>query len=362
MIRQFYPNRRVFLTGHTGFKGAWLCLWLHALGAKVTGYALPPPTEPSLYRLAGVEELVTSVSEDVRDLESLKKAMSKATPEIVIHMAAQAIVRDSYDDPVATFSTNIMGTVNLLEAVRHTPGVKAVVVVTTDKCYENREWAWGYRENEPLGGHDPYSSSKASAELVSAAYRRSFFNKEGENHQNTITVPSLATARAGNVIGGGDWAKDRLIPDCIRALDAGEKILIRNPSAVRPWQHVLEPLVGYLVLAERLATEGSPFAEAWNFGPPDDEARPVRWIVDRMTEQIPGFGWIQDSAQHPHEAHYLKLDSSKARARLGWRPRWPLETALDKTVEWYEALRRGDRMRDVTFGQIADYERQGEAL
>lgn len=360
MSRSFYSGRRVFLTGHTGFKGAWLCLWLHHLGAKVIGYSLAPPTEPSLYRLAAVEELAASVSGDIRDLDLLTRSMREAAPEIVIHLAAQAIVRDSYDDPIATFTTNITGTVNLLEAIRKTPGVKAVIVVTTDKCYENREWLWGYRENDQLGGSDPYSSSKASAEIVTAAYRRSFFNEKAATHENARSVPSVATVRAGNVIGGGDWAKDRLIPDCIRALTAGQEILIRNPSAVRPWQHVLDPLAGYLMLAKRLVAEGLSYAEAWNFGPADEDARPVHWLVDRMKARIPGFRWVQDRDYHPHEANYLKLDSAKARARLGWRPRWPLETALEKTLLWYEAWRQGENMRDFTLAQIGEYEKLGD--
>jgi CDP-glucose 4,6-dehydratase len=349
MFDNFFHDKRVFVTGHTGFKGAWLCLWLHHLGARITGYSLHPPTEPNLYRLAEVNELVHSVTGDVRDPALLAEALRDAAPEIVIHMAAQAIVLDSYADPVSTYSTNVMGTVNLLEAIRRTTGVRAVIVVTTDKCYENREWVWGYRENEPLGGHDPYSSSKASAELVSAAYRRSFF---ADNHDG----PSLATVRAGNVIGGGDWGKNRLIPDCVRAFASGEHILIRNPSAVRPWQHVLNPLSGYLNLAKRLATEGSAFAEAWNFGPVADEARPVQWIVDRMANDIVDFKWEQDPAFYPHETFYLKLDSTKALTRLGWKPCWNLETALDKTLEWYEAWRLEENMRHVSLRQIAEYE------
>jgi CDP-glucose 4,6-dehydratase len=350
MFDNFFVNKRVFVTGHTGFKGGWLCLWLHALGAKVTGYALNPPTEPSLFRLCRIDELVKSIIGDVRDPVSLQRTLREDSPEIVIHMAAQAIVRDSYRDPVETYAVNVMGTVHLLEAVRRQPGVKAVVVVTTDKCYENREWVWGYRESEPLGGHDPYSSSKACAELVTAAYRHSFFG-----------VPQqVATARAGNVIGGGDWAKNRLIPDCIRALTASQTIRIRHPSAVRPWQHVLEPLAGYLMLTERLVAEGSAFAEAWNFGPSEEDARPVGWIVEHFAKTIPGFAWEKEDAIQPHEANALRLDSGKARARLGWRPRWPLETALEKTMTWYEAWQQGEDMRDVSLRQIADYEKSLE--
>jgi CDP-glucose 4,6-dehydratase len=359
MFNNTYLNKRVFVTGHTGFKGGWLCLWLYSLGAKVTGYALEPPTEPSLFRLCRIDELAASVTGDVRDPMPLQRALREASPEIVIHMAAQAIVRDSYRDPVETYAVNVMGTVNLLEAVRHQPGVKAVVVVTTDKCYENREWVRGYRENEPLGGHDPYSSSKACAELVTTAYRRSFFDAPPQASESPI-FPPVATARAGNVIGGGDWAKDRLIPDCIRALVAGEKLLIRHPTAVRPWQHVLESLAGYLMLAERLLTNGGAFAEAWNFGPSEGDARPVGWIVERFAKTIPGFAWEKEDAIQPYEANVLRLDSGKSRARLGWRPRWPLETALDNTVAWYEAWRRGEEMRGVSLRQIADYEKSWE--
>ena len=355
MLEKFFRNKKVFLTGHTGFKGSWLCLWLHALGAKVTGFALDSPTEFSLYHLGRLVELINSITGDVRDLESLELAMKKSAPEIVIHMAAQAIVRDSYDDPVGTFSTNIMGTVNLLEAVRRTPGVKAVIVVTSDKCYENREWIWGYRENEPLGGYDPYSSSKAAAELVVGAYRRSFFNTTGSGPEAKEPPPFVATARAGNVIGGGDWAKDRLIPDCVRSLTAGKTLLIRNPSAIRPWQHVLDALAGYLMLAERLTVEGSAFAEAWNFGPCNEDTRPVRWIVERFAKRIAGFKWEQDKTFQPHETHLLRLDSTKALSRLAWRPHWPLERALEETLSWYDAWRQNENMREVTLSQIAAY-------
>jgi CDP-glucose 4,6-dehydratase len=361
MFGNVYKGKKVLITGHTGFKGSWLCLWLHTLGAKVTGYALDPPTNPSMFKICRIDEIMTSISGDVRDLALLKQALSEATPEIVIHMAAQAIVRESYNDPLTTFSTNIMGTVNLLEAVRHVGSVRAVIVVTTDKCYENRDGVWGYRENEPLGGHDPYSSSKACAELITAAYRRSFF---GVPHRNSkdLHQPYLATARAGNVIGGGDWARDRLIPDYIRALVAGEKILIRYPLAVRPWQHVLEPLGGYLILAAQLSVEGAPFAEAWNFGPSDEDARSVGWVVERIAKTVPGFVWEKDKEDQPHEASYLRLDSSKARIRLGWRHRWSLETALDKTMAWYEAWRQGKDMRGFSIRQIADYENSEEAF
>jgi CDP-glucose 4,6-dehydratase len=347
----FYFGRKVFITGHTGFKGAWLCLWLHQLGAKVTGYALPPPTEPSLFELCGIGSLVHSVIADVRDANSLKERMAEAEPEIVIHMAAQPLVRDAYEMPVDTYAVNVMGTVNVLEAVRTCDSVKAVVIVTTDKCYEERDLASGFKESDPLGGVDPYSSSKACSEIVTAAYRRSFFGGgKFANHEAAI-----ASARAGNVIGGGDWARDRLVPDFLRALDRGETVKIRSPKAIRPWQHVLEPLSGYLGLAEYLYKHGGAYAEGWNFGPSDEDARTVRWIVERLVAASPGSRWECDPGPQPHEAYFLKLDSSKARARLGWEPRWRLETALEKTIEWHTDWRRGKDMRAVSLAQITEY-------
>ncbi len=346
---RFWKSRRVFLTGHTGFKGAWLCLWLHALGARVTGYALAPPTRPSLFELARVEDLVESTIGDVRDLRALDAAMRQARPEIVIHMAAQPLVRDSYRVPVETFETNVMGSVHLLEAVRQCSSIRAVVNVTTDKCYENREWHWGYRETEPMGGYDPYSSSKGCAELVTAAYRNSFFNGDGH-------PVAVASARAGNVIGGGDWAADRLIPDCLRSLLQGEKICIRNPHAIRPWQHVLEPLSGYLLLAQKLVEGGRRYAEGWNFGPADEDAKPVEWIVNRVCslwgEEA---SYTVDEGPHPHEASYLKLDCSKARNLLGWQPRWSLDTALTRIVDWTVLYRKGEDLRGVCRRQIEDF-------
>lgn len=347
MNTQFWRGRRVLMTGHTGFKGSWLCLWLASLGAEVHGYALPPPTDPSLFEVAKVGDLLAaSEFADVRDGEALSATVSRARPEVVFHLAAQPLVRYSYREPVETYAVNVMGTVHLLEAVRRNDCVRAVVSVTTDKCYENRERLWGYRENEPLGGHDPYSSSKACAELVSAAYRDSFLAASGV---------ALATARAGNVIGGGDWAADRLLPDFLRALDASETLIIRSPGAIRPWQHVLEPLSGYLALAEALVVSGTPAAEAWNFGPVDDDARPVGWILDRLSARIPELRWQCGASPQPHEANYLKLDSSKARARLGWAPRWRLDKALDMTVDWHRAWRHGGDMRAVSLAQIAEY-------
>jgi CDP-glucose 4,6-dehydratase len=322
------------------------------MGARVTGYALDPPTEPSLFELARVGALVDSRIADVRDGESLSRIMAEVQPEIIIHMAAQPLVRDSYRIPVDTYAINIMGTVHLLEAVRGCSSVKAVVNVTTDKCYENREWVWGYREGEPLGGYDPYSSSKACSELITAAYRSSYFASADLAGQGV----AVATARAGNVIGGGDWAADRLIPDCINALLRGENIRIRNPHAIRPWQHVLEPLSGYLALARRLYQDGNAFAASWNFGPADDDARPVEWIVKRIcTLWGADAGYEVDSGDHPHEAHFLKLDCSKARSDLGWHPRWGLEKALATIVEWYRHYCSGDDLREVCREQIADY-------
>ncbi|MEF8700033.1 MAG: CDP-glucose 4,6-dehydratase [Candidatus Accumulibacter sp. UW26] len=347
MISPFWYRRRVFVTGHTGFKGGWLALWLQSLGAEVYGYALTPPTKTNLFTIAEVEAgMARSEIADIRDAERLRAAMQSARPEIVFHLAAQSLVRHSYAQPVDTYAVNVMGTVNLLEAARSTPGLKAVVNVTTDKCYENREWLWGYRENEAMGGFDPYSSSKGCAELVSAAYRRSFLQPAGI---------ALATARAGNVIGGGDWAEDRLIPDFLRAMDAGEILRVRSPQSTRPWQHVLEPLSGYLVLAERLHAEGMYFAEGWNFGPGDQDARPVGWIVKRLTELRKGVTWQSDGGQQPHEANFLRLDSSKARGKLGWQTRWDLDTALEKTLEWHDAWRKGGNMMLVTLNQIEQY-------
>jgi CDP-glucose 4,6-dehydratase len=355
---KFWKGKKVFLTGHTGFKGSWLCLWLHQLGAEVTGYALNPPTDPSLFDLCGIGALVDSVIADVRNGEKLAAALLEAAPVIVIHMAAQPLVRDSYKIPVETYAINVMGTVNLLEAVRLCPTVKALVNVTTDKCYENREWVWGYREYEPLGGYDPYSNSKACSELITAAYRSSFFNsKDYTNHG-----VALATARAGNVIGGGDWASGRLIPDCISALMHGESIVIRNPHAIRPWQHVLEPLSGYLLLAQNLCEHGIKYAAGWNFGPSDDGDLPVEWIVQKMCAKWGnGAEYKIDDGEHPHEAHYLKLDCSKARAELGWRPRWNLEKTLDKIMTWTRAYVDGKDLRRVCQEQIAEYSQSKEA-
>lgn len=340
----FWRGKRVFLSGHTGFKGSWMSLWLQQMGAELTGFALPPPTDPALFTVARVTDGMTSIIGDIRDRESLAAALLSADPDIVIHMAAQPLVRASYDDPVGTFATNVMGTVHLLEAVRAAPSVRAVCVVTTDKCYENREWVWGYREDEPMGGYDPYSNSKGCAELVTAAYRRSFFTESGV---------AIASGRAGNVIGGGDWAADRLVPDILRAVAGGKRVRIRNPLATRPWQHVLEPLSGYLVLCQALCERREAFSEGWNFGPQDDDARPVQWIVERMCALWgDDASWEKDQAVQPHEAHYLKLDISKARARLGWQPRWSLEQALENIISWQRRWIAGEDMRAVCFSEL----------
>ena len=353
----FWKGRSVFLTGHTGFKGAWLSLWLNKMGASVTGYALSPPTVPSLYELCRVGELTTSIIADVRDLSSLKAAMIQAQPEVVIHIAAQALVRDSYQMPVETYATNVMGTVHLLEAVRYCGSVRAVVNVTTDKCYENREWAWGYRENEAMGGYDPYSSSKACSELVTAAYRSSFFTPSCSYALTSSPAVAVATARAGNVIGGGDWGKDRLVPDCIRAFLKGEPVHLRNPDAIRPWQHVLEPLSGYMLLAQRLVQDGAKFADAWNFGPEDQDARDVGWVVASLCKKWgSGAEYTIDDGIHPHEATYLKLDCSKARAYLNWRTRWNLDITIDAIVRWTKAYQDGTNLRQVCMKQIDEYE------
>jgi CDP-glucose 4,6-dehydratase len=341
----FWRDRRVLMTGHSGFKGAWLALWLQTLGARVTGFAVDGVTKPSLYELARVGENMESIQGDVRDAEAVSAAVAAAAPEVLIHMAAQSLVRRSFEEPRETFQTNVMGTVNVLDAVRrHGDEVRALISVTSDKCYENREWEWGYREDEPMGGHDPYSSSKGCAELVTASFRRSFFSDADGTR--------VASARAGNVIGGGDWAEDRLVPDIMRAALAGEPVRVRNPNSVRPWQHVLNPLNGYLVLAQAL-WESPEHACAWNFGPPDEDARPVGWVVQRVGELwAHELEWTLEDGPHPHEARYLKLDSSRARMRLGWRPPIGLEKAFETTVSWYGELARAADMRAVTLAQI----------
>ena len=348
MVTDFWKGKKVLVTGHTGFKGSWLCLWLQSLGAEVTGYALAPPSNPSLFEEARVAQGMVSLHGDIRDPEQMNRAMAGFQPEVVIHMAAQSLVRHSYLNPVETYATNVMGTVNVLEAVRQTASVRAAVIVTSDKCYENREWVWGYRENEAMGGYDPYSNSKGCAELVTSAYRQSFF-RDGS--------AAVASARAGNVIGGGDWAADRLVPDMVRAVADRRPVPIRNPHAIRPWQHVLEPLSGYLLLAQKLYEDGTAYAEGWNFGPREDDARPVQWIADQFTGLWgEGASWVLDGAEHPHEAHYLKLDCSKARMRLDWQPKWSLETSLRKIVAWQKAHLRNQDMRTFTLEQILEFQ------
>jgi CDP-glucose 4,6-dehydratase len=351
--RSFWNSRRVFVTGHTGFKGSWLSLWLEALGANVTGYALDPPTQPSLFALAGVAQTLRSIRGDIRDFPGLRAALADARPEVIVHLAAQSVVRHSYEDPIETYSSNVMGTVNLLEAVRQLKHSCVIVNVTSDKCYMNREWVWGYREDEPMGGRDPYSSSKACAELVTAAFQESFFPAASFEKHGV----GLASARAGNAIGGGDWTSDQLIPDIVRAFVAGRPCQIRNPSAIRPWQFVLEPLRGYLTLAERLAVNPLHFASGWNFGPVDSDAKPVSWIADKLARSWGDHAsWVRDSGTHPREAHFLKLDASKSKARLDWHPVLPLEQALDWIVEWYRAFQAGEDLRALTLAQIERYE------
>jgi CDP-glucose 4,6-dehydratase len=349
----FWRGRRVLLTGHTGFKGSWLSLWLDALGAKVTGYALDPPTRPSLFEQANLAASVHSIRADIRDFQRLKTAVAECRADIVFHMAAQSVVRRGYEDPIETYSSNVMGTLNVLEAVRQLNQPCIVVNVTSDKCYLNREWVWGYRENEPMGGRDPYSNSKGCAELVTSAYRESFFPPESLDRHRV----ALASARAGNAIGGGDWTSNQLIPDLMRAFLAGQPCLIRNPSAIRPWQFVLEPLHGYLMLAERLAEDASRFACAWNFGPAETDAKPVSWLANELARSWGNCAsWSRDAGLHPREAHFLKLDISKARACLGWRPLLPLHQTLDWIVEWYHAFQAGTDLRVCTRTQIERYE------
>jgi CDP-glucose 4,6-dehydratase len=343
----FWHGRRVLVTGHTGFKGGWLCLWLQAMGSRVSGLSVDVPTDPSLYELARVGEgMEADLRADVRDFAAVEDATRRLSPEVLIHMAAQPLVRQSFAEPRETFDTNVMGTVNVLEAARSTPGIRVVVVVTSDKCYENREWEWGYREDEAMGGHDPYSGSKGAAELVVAAYRRSFFS--------VSDGPAVASVRAGNVIGGGDWALDRLIPDLVHAALRDETLCVRNPTAVRPWQHVASPLSGYLLLAQSLWSSPE-LAGGWNFGPDEGDARSVAWIVDLMQKLWEGKPrWEPDPGPHPHEAAYLKLDSSRARLRLGWRPMVSLADGLASIVDWYQALAAGTDMREVTLRQLRE--------
>lgn len=343
-----WKGKSVFVTGHTGFKGGWLSLWLHSMQAKVTGYSLAPETNPNFFTVVGLDKKIKDVRGNINDFSLLTKSMQEAAPEIVIHMAAQPLVRRSYREPVQTYMDNVMGTISVLEAIRQTPSVKSVVVITTDKCYENREWVWPYREDEAMGGYDPYSSSKACAEIATAAWRRSFFKDD----------VLVATVRAGNVIGGGDWSEDRLIPDAVRAAKNNTALVVRNPDAVRPWQHVLDPVHGYLMLGERLMNRDKELATAFNFGPRDEDARPVREVLDALKKSWgSGFDWkVEQSDKNPHEANLLKLDSSRAKRTLGWKPRWQLETALEKTAEWYKtALQDERKLYDLTVKQIHEF-------
>jgi CDP-glucose 4,6-dehydratase len=351
-LPNFYRDKKVFVTGHTGFKGSWLCMVLHHLGAKVYGYSLPAPTTPSLFEIGGVREKIQHREADIRDLSSLEEALQSFCPDIILHLAAQPLVRDSYKIPVDTYAINVMGTVNLLEAARKVPSIRAIVNITTDKVYENKEWIWGYRENEPFGGYDPYSSSKACSELVTAAFRSSYFNPQ---HYSEHKV-GLASARAGNVIGGGDWANDRLIPDFIKAIVNKQVIEIRNPNAIRPWQHVLEPLAGYLILAKHLCEKGDLYAEGWNFGPNDEDAIPVELLTSKIAKLWGNNASYQvTGGQHLHEAGFLKLDCSKSKARLGWTPKWNIDMALKKTIGWYQDYQNGKDMKEVCLQQIKEY-------
>ena len=346
----FWEDKKVFLTGHTGFKGSWLSLWLSSMGAKVTGYALAPNTTPSLFNVLDIDSLIeTSHIADIRDLPTLQKAMTQAEPDVAIHLAAQPLVRNSYANPVETYATNVMGTVHVLESSRSIKSVRATVVVTSDKCYENREREAGYREDEAMGGFDPYSSSKGCAELVTSAYRQSYFTNHTQGNQ-------IASARAGNVIGGGDWSEDRLIPDAIKAFEASQPLMIRNPLATRPWQHVLEPLSGYLILAQALYGHSCAFASAWNFGPNDNDNRTVQEVAELMISQWDKTArWKKEGSEQPHEAHLLKLDCSKARSQLGWFPKWNLELATQKIVQWQKAYQAKENMQAVSLAQINRY-------
>jgi CDP-glucose 4,6-dehydratase len=352
--KTFWGKKRVMITGHTGFKGSWLSLWLQTMGACVTGYSLSPPTRPSLFEAARVAEGMKSVTGDVRDFDHVTAVISEHKPEIIIHMAAQSLVRYSYKNPLETYTTNVIGTVNVLEAVRVTPGVKVVIIVTSDKCYENKEWLWGYRENDRIGGYDPYSSSKGCAELVTAAYRSSYFPEK----KYGVHGVAVASVRAGNVIGGGDWSDDRLVPDIVKAFKENRPVIIRNPQSIRPWQYVLEPLHGYLCLSERLWERGQDFSEGWNFGPNDEGMKTVSWIADRLAKLWGGNArWEMDSGLlHPHEANLLKLDCSKARNILCWKPKLSLSSALEWIVEWYRNYYAGKDMRKHSHTEISHFE------
>lgn len=346
--QKFWQGKKVFLTGHTGFKGSWMSLWLTLLGAEVKGYSLEPPTSPSLFKEAKVEGVVDSNIGDIRNYKKLRDSMTSFNPDILIHMAAQPLVRYSYREPIETYEVNVLGSVNVLEAARNCDSLKAIVNITTDKCYENDGRDVGYVESDPMGGYDPYSSSKGCAELVSSAYRRSFFQEHGIG---------LASVRAGNVIGGGDWAEDRLIPDILRAFSNNESVIIRNPKATRPWQHVLEPLSGYIMLSQCLYNDPEGYAEGWNFGPKDSDVKPVDWILDKMSKKWPGSSWVLDSKPNPHEADILKLDISKATSKLGWQPVWRLDYALEKIIDWHRSWLNGADMQSVSLLEVEEYMR-----
>jgi len=350
--KNFWKGKKVLVTGHTGFKGSWLSLWLQSLGAEVVGVSLDVPTTQSLYEQANVSENMISLREDIRDVVAIRKIFQDHLPEMVFHLAAQPLVRLSYREPVETYEINVMGTLHVLEGIRSVDSVRSAVMITTDKCYQNKEWVWGYRETDTLGGHDPYSSSKGAAELLISSYRNSYFPQDKYSEHKT----AIASARAGNVIGGGDWAEDRLIPDIIKAFKNNEKVIIRNPKSTRPWQHVLEPLSGYLKLAEQLEKNGDQYAEAWNFGPAEIDARPVQWIVEKMAKLWgENANWINDKSKHPHEANYLKLDCSKAHMKLNWYPRWDLSETLLRIVEWHKLKDAHNNYRKLCLTQINDY-------
>jgi len=344
--RTFWKGKRVFLTGHTGFKGSWLSLWLNSLGSSVKGYALSPNTSPSLFEEAKVNDLVNSQIGDIRNQEMLHESIMTFNPDILIHLAAQPLVRRSYDAPIETYDVNVIGTVNVLEAARSCNNLKAIVNITTDKCYENDGRSEGYKENDPIGGYDPYSSSKGCAELVTSAYRRSFLQQQGVG---------VATARAGNVIGGGDWAEDRLIPDILRSFEKSESVVIRNPKATRPWQHILEPLSGYLILAQKLYEDQYKYSEGWNFGPDDKDVKPVRWILDKMISNWPNSSWILEQNSSQHEAAFLKLDNSKAKSELDWSPTWGLSDTLEKIIDWHKAWINKEDIQAICLSEIEKY-------
>jgi len=344
--QEFWKGKRVFLTGHTGFKGSWLSLWLCSLGAEVRGYALNPPTSPSLFNEAKIDTIIDSQIADIRDQDTLHESMTGFNPDILIHMAAQPLVRYSYDAPIETYEVNVIGTAKVLEVARSCPNLRAIVNITTDKCYENDGRAEGYKENDPMGGYDPYSSSKGCAELVASSYRRSFLQDQGIG---------IASVRAGNVIGGGDWADDRLIPDILRSFEKNKPVVIRNPKATRPWQHVLEPLSGYLILAQNLYKDQKKYAEGWNFGPNEKDVQPVDWILDKMISKWPNSSWELDNNSNPHEAGFLKLDISKAKSKLDWSPVWELSQTLEKIVSWHQAWLNKDDMQAVCLTEIEEY-------